>query len=424
MAYIGPQPKLGQNREVDDISSGFNGSTTAFTLQVGGSNASPGSANNIIVSVNSVVLNPNTAYTINGSTITFTSAPTNGHAFFGLILGQGIDSGEVSNGSVSTAKLADDAVTSAKIADDAVVAAAIADNAVVTASINADAVTQAKIAAGAVSTTELSNSGVTTAKIADDAVNADKITAGGVDTNALGSDSVTTVKILNANVTTDKLADDSVTTAKIANDAVNMNKLADLDNGRIIARVSSGSGNPEAATAAQIRTLLNVENGATAGGGKILQVVSTTRTDTFSQSGVDEHEHSGASISVSITPASSSNKIFLIATLTMGLSNDNEGSFAFFRGGSILSGAIGDAAGSRTRTGFGCFVNSTSTPTGLNGTFLDSPSTTSSTTYDCRLSHGGNGGNLTVYLNRSHSDTNADQDSRYVSTITAIEVQA
>jgi len=115
MAYIGPQPKLGQNREVDDISSGFNGSTTAFTLQVGGSNASPGSANNIIVSVNSVVLNPNTAYTVNGSTITFTSAPTNGHAFFGLILGQGIDSGEVSNGSVSTAKLADDAVTYAKM---------------------------------------------------------------------------------------------------------------------------------------------------------------------------------------------------------------------------------------------------------------------------------------------------------------------
>ena len=75
MAYIGPAPKLGQNREVDDISSGFNGSTTAFTLQVGGSNASPGSANNILVSVNNVLLNPNTAYTVNGSTITFTSAP-------------------------------------------------------------------------------------------------------------------------------------------------------------------------------------------------------------------------------------------------------------------------------------------------------------------------------------------------------------
>tara|TARA_Y100000401_G_scaffold92718_1_gene78824 strand:+ start:444 stop:1607 length:1164 start_codon:yes stop_codon:yes gene_type:complete len=115
MAYIGPAPKLGQNREMDDISSGFNGSTDAFTIQVGGSNASPGSANNLIVSVNNVVLNPNTAYTVNGSTLTFTTPPTNGHAFFGLILGQGIDSGEVSNGSVSTAKLADDAVTYTKM---------------------------------------------------------------------------------------------------------------------------------------------------------------------------------------------------------------------------------------------------------------------------------------------------------------------
>lgn len=156
--------------------------------------------------------------------------------------------------------------------------------------------------------------------------------------------------------------------------------------------------------------------------GGIIQIVSTTRTDTFSQSSVDEHEHSGAAISVTITPSSNSSKIFLIATLTMGLSNDNEGSFAFFKGGSILSGAIGDAASSRTRTSFACFVNSTSTPQGLNGTFLDSPSTTSATTYDCRLSHGGNGGNLTVYLNRSHSDTNADQDSRFISTLTAMEV--
>ena len=58
----------------------------------------------------------------------------------------------------------------------------------------------------------------------------------------------------------------SVSTSDIADNAVNLNKLSDLDNGRILARVSSGSGNPEAATAAQIRTLLNVADGATAGG--------------------------------------------------------------------------------------------------------------------------------------------------------------
>ena len=109
MAYIGRQPKVCQNREVDDISSGFNGNTTAFTLQVNGSDISPGSANSIIVSVNNVIQNPNTAYTISGSTITFTSAPTNGQAFFGLVLGQGIDAQTVADQVITNAKISNTA---------------------------------------------------------------------------------------------------------------------------------------------------------------------------------------------------------------------------------------------------------------------------------------------------------------------------
>ena len=90
------------------------------------------------------------------------------------------------------------------------------------------------------------------------------------------------------------IANDAVTTAKIADNAVNMNKLSDLDNGRIIARVSSGAGNPEAATAAQIRTLLNVEDGSTAGGGQANNLIIngsmavSQRNTTFSPSGTDQ----------------------------------------------------------------------------------------------------------------------------------------
>tara|TARA_B000000441_G_scaffold12155_1_gene7306 strand:+ start:1089 stop:2021 length:933 start_codon:yes stop_codon:yes gene_type:complete len=118
MPYVGPQPKLGRNREVDDISSGFNGSTTAFTLQVSGSNVSPGTANDIVVSLGGVVQNPNQDFTIAGSTITFTTAPASGLSFFAVVLGQSIDSSVVTpaDGSVTTAKLADDAVTAAKLA--------------------------------------------------------------------------------------------------------------------------------------------------------------------------------------------------------------------------------------------------------------------------------------------------------------------
>ena len=109
MGYVGPEPKLGRNREVDDISSSFNGNATAFTLQVGGSNVSPGSANDIIVSLGGVVQNPNTDYTVAASTLTFTTAPASGLGFFAVVLGQGIDSDVAtpSDRSVNAAKLTD-----------------------------------------------------------------------------------------------------------------------------------------------------------------------------------------------------------------------------------------------------------------------------------------------------------------------------
>ena len=102
MAYIGPEPNPGQNREVDDISSSFNGSTTAFTLQVSSQNVSPGSSNAIIVSLGGVVQNPGTDYTIAASTITFTTAPASGLSFFGLVLGQQVDIQSLADGTSPT----------------------------------------------------------------------------------------------------------------------------------------------------------------------------------------------------------------------------------------------------------------------------------------------------------------------------------
>ena len=104
MSYIGPAPNPGQNREVDDISSGFNGSEVNFTLQVNSQNVSPGSSNAIIVSLGGVVQNPGTDYTVAASTLTFTTAPASGLSFFGLVLGQGVDTSVPSDGSITLAK--------------------------------------------------------------------------------------------------------------------------------------------------------------------------------------------------------------------------------------------------------------------------------------------------------------------------------
>ena len=129
MAYIGVEPNPGRNREVDDISSGFNGSTTAFTLQVSSENISPGDANSIIVSLGGVIQNPNTDYTIAASTITFTTAPASGLSFFAVVQGQGTDTtiNTPSDNSITTAKLVDSAVTTAKINANAVTGAKVAN---------------------------------------------------------------------------------------------------------------------------------------------------------------------------------------------------------------------------------------------------------------------------------------------------------
>ena len=111
MAYIGAEPVPGQNREIDDISSGFNGSATAFTLQVSSTNVSPESANNILVNLGGVMQNPGTDYTIAASTITFTTAPASGLSFWALILGAGINTATVADDTIGSSKLIDTAVT-------------------------------------------------------------------------------------------------------------------------------------------------------------------------------------------------------------------------------------------------------------------------------------------------------------------------
>ena len=76
---------------IDDISSGFNGSATSFALQVGGATPVPFPKfeQQLLISVNGVIQEPDptgsAGFKLSGTNIVFSSAPTNGHAFFGVI---------------------------------------------------------------------------------------------------------------------------------------------------------------------------------------------------------------------------------------------------------------------------------------------------------------------------------------------------
>ena len=92
-------------REIDDISSDFDGSDTTFTLKVAGVNVEPANVQQLIISVGGVMQNAGQDYTVSGSTLTFTTAPTSGLTFFGVLLGTALSLNTIADGSVGRASL-------------------------------------------------------------------------------------------------------------------------------------------------------------------------------------------------------------------------------------------------------------------------------------------------------------------------------
>jgi len=87
MSYIGRDLRAGAFRQLDDISSGFDGSTTGFTMQVNSGNVQLGDVNQILLSLGGVIQKPGTDFTISTSTLTFTTAPAANTSFFAILLG-------------------------------------------------------------------------------------------------------------------------------------------------------------------------------------------------------------------------------------------------------------------------------------------------------------------------------------------------
>jgi hypothetical protein len=155
-----------------------------------------------------------------------------------------------------------------------------------------------------------------------------------------------------------------------------------------------------------------------ANGGKILQVVQTTKTDTFSTNSTTYLDVTG--LSVSITPSSSSNKILV----QFGLACTAVGG-VFSAHARILRDStavmVGDAAGSRTRATF-MWEGAGESNTPFGAQLLDTPATASSITYKVQMQV--NNGSHTSYVNRSVTDTDATTFARTFSYITVMEVAA
>jgi hypothetical protein len=148
----------------------------------------------------------------------------------------------------------------------------------------------------------------------------------------------------------------------------------------------------------------------------VVQVKSTAKTDTFSFTTNSFVDVTG--LSVSITPTSASNKVFVVVSISIGSSVTSSALFKILRDSTDI--AVGDTAGSRTRTTGSTFSADGNVAYSVGATFLDSPATTSATTYKIQIRNA-NAAN-TGYVNRSVTDTDTNGTVRTVSTVTVFEV--
>jgi hypothetical protein len=156
--------------------------------------------------------------------------------------------------------------------------------------------------------------------------------------------------------------------------------------------------------------------------GSVLQVVSTTKTDAFSTTSTSFVDVTG--LAVTITPTSATSKILVIVSVQLGASGASTGMAQILLVRDSTNILVGDANGIRTQTSFSFYSGGASADNegnaGCGTSFLDSPSTTSATTYKITI----RAGTGTVGVNRTAQDANSAFTPRGTSTITVMEIAA
>ncbi len=108
MPYLGKTPAHGNYSKIDDISGSFDGSDATHPLASSSLAITPVRPEALLISINGVIQEPVTDYTVSGTNITFTTAPAATDSFFGVALGEQLAIGTPSDGTVTSAKLSGD----------------------------------------------------------------------------------------------------------------------------------------------------------------------------------------------------------------------------------------------------------------------------------------------------------------------------
>ena len=251
--------------------------------------------------------------------------------------------------------------------------------------VGADSVTGASIADDAIDSEHYTDGSIDNAHIADDAIDSEHYADGSIDNAHIADDAIDS----------EHYAAGSIDEAHIADNAVTLAKMAGGTDGNIISFDTSG--NPVAvATGTDGQVLTSSGAGAVCafedaagGGGKIGQCIQAYKTDTTSTTSSSFADISG--ITQAITPSATSSKILIMVNLYVSNTSSNTWFTNLDRGGTSIGGDdAGDFMDAGGANGSGYNRNRAST------FYIDSPSTTSATTYKAQWKCDGN----TLYLNR------------------------
>ena len=157
--------------------------------------------------------------------------------------------------------------------------------------------------------------------------------------------------------------------------------------------------------------------------GKILQVKQTVKTDTTSTTSITTFvDMSG--MSVSITPSATNSKILVMVDMRLSVNQNRNIAYRLMRDSTALY--LGDSASNRTQGtgGMRLMDQARYDMQSESVVFLDSPSTTSATTYKMQWCHSYGGSGDNCWLNRSYEDNDSNDRVRGASSITVQEVAA
>lgn len=157
--------------------------------------------------------------------------------------------------------------------------------------------------------------------------------------------------------------------------------------------------------------------------GKVLQVVSTTKTNTASYSLATQSFWNNTDFKVTITPSSASSKILITAVVMLGIDSQQSLYAQLRKDGTVLvQGDAGESNQARA-TYHHSYSTSSEAPLPVIISYLDTAGNTNQRYYNIAFSHT-SGLTRTVYLNRGGSNSNDYNKGRSTSTITAMEVAA